>query len=46
MCLGISIYYVIARWDELTGGARGLFGLPRPDPILVPFIGTISLIRR
>ena len=33
MCLGISIYYVIARWDELTGGRQGLFGLPRPDPI-------------
>jgi branched-chain amino acid transport system permease protein len=42
MCLGISIYYVIARWDELTGGARGLFGLPRPDAIALPFIGTIS----
>lgn len=42
MCLGISIYYVIARWDDLTGGARGLFGLPRPEPIPVPFIGSIS----
>ena len=42
MCLGISIYYVIARWDELTGGARGLFGLPRPGPIPLPFIGTIA----
>lgn len=37
MCLGIAIYYVIARWEDLTGGARGLFGLPRPDPILLPF---------
>ncbi|MGC1402440.1 MAG: branched-chain amino acid ABC transporter permease [Thermodesulfobacteriota bacterium] len=42
MCLGISIYYVIARWDELTGGARGLFGLPRPDPIAIPLVGQIS----
>jgi len=33
MCLGIAIYYVIARWDDFTGGARGLFGLPRPDPL-------------
>ncbi len=42
MCLGISIYYVIARWDELTGGARGLFGIPRPTPIPVPVFGEIS----
>jgi len=42
MCLGIAIYYVIARWDDVTGGARGLFGLPRPDPITLPWLGTIS----
>jgi len=42
MCLGISLYYVIARWDELTGGARGLFGIPRPSPISLPFIGKVS----
>ncbi len=42
MCLGISLYYVIARWDGLTGGARGLFGIPRPAPLLLPFIGKIS----
>jgi len=42
MCLGIAIYYVIARWDDVTGGARGLFGLPRPDPIALPWLGTIS----
>ncbi len=42
MCLGIAIYYVIARWEDLTGGARGLFGLPRPDPIPLPFGGVIS----
>jgi len=42
MCLGIAIYYVIARWEDLTGGARGLFGLPRPDPIFLPFDVTIT----
>ena len=42
MCLGISLYYVVARWDELTGGARGLFGIPRPNPISLPFVGAIS----
>jgi branched-chain amino acid transport system permease protein len=42
MCLGICIYYVIARWDDLTGGARGLFGIPRPTPISLPFLGEVS----
>jgi branched-chain amino acid transport system permease protein len=42
MCLGISLYYVIARWDGLTGGARGLFGIPRPPPIPLPLIGKVS----
>jgi branched-chain amino acid transport system permease protein len=42
MCLGISLYYVIARWDSLTGGARGLFGIPRPSPIPLPFVGKVS----
>jgi branched-chain amino acid transport system permease protein len=42
MCLGIAIYHVIARWDDFTGGARGLFGLPRPDPIPLPWGGTLS----
>jgi branched-chain amino acid transport system permease protein len=42
MCLGISIYYVIARWDELTGGARGVFGIPRPSPVPLPLVGEIS----
>lgn len=42
MCLGIAIYYVIARWDDVTGGARGLFGLHRPDPLVIPFLGTVS----
>jgi len=42
MCLGIAIYYVIARWDDFTGGARGLFGLPRPEAIPLPFGKEIS----
>jgi branched-chain amino acid transport system permease protein len=42
MCLGIAIYYVIARWDDFTGGARGLFGLPRPNPVPLPLAGTLS----
>jgi branched-chain amino acid transport system permease protein len=42
MCLGIAIYHIIARWDDFTGGARGLFGLPRPNPIPLPWGGTLA----
>jgi len=42
MCLGIAIYYVIARWDDFTGGARGIFGLTRPEAIPLPFGKEIS----
>ncbi len=42
MCLGLAIYYVIARWDDFTGGARGIFGVPRPEPLSLPGLGQIS----
>jgi len=42
MCLGIAIYYVIARWDDFTGGARGIFGVPRPEPLAVLFLGELT----
>ena len=42
MCLGIAIYYVIARWDDFTGGARGIFGLTRPEAIPLPLGKEIS----
>ncbi len=42
MCLGIAIFYVVARWDAVTGGASGLFGIPRPGSIPLPFGGEIS----
>ena len=42
MRLGLAIYYVIARWDDFTGGARGIFGVPRPEPLSLPGLGQIS----
>lgn len=42
MCLGIAIYYVIARWDDFTGGARGIFGVARPEPLNIPLLGRLS----
>ncbi|MBB6450876.1 branched-chain amino acid transport system permease protein [Geomicrobium halophilum] len=33
LCVGYIIYLVIYQWDELTGGVRGLIGVPPPSPI-------------
>jgi len=26
------------QWEDLTGGSTGIFGIPRPDPIVIPGI--------
>ncbi|MGD6793545.1 branched-chain amino acid ABC transporter permease [Metabacillus indicus] len=33
MCVGFIIYLVIDKWDEVTGGVRGLIGIPVPSPL-------------
>ncbi len=33
LIVGYLIYLMIDKWDELTGGVRGLIGIPIPDPI-------------
>lgn len=33
MCVGFIIYMTIDKWDEVTGGVRGLIGIPVPSPI-------------
>ncbi|MDQ0860303.1 branched-chain amino acid ABC transporter permease [Bacillus sp. V2I10] len=33
MCVGFIIYLTIDKWDEVTGGVRGLIGIPVPSPI-------------
>ncbi|MDF0725414.1 branched-chain amino acid ABC transporter permease [Cytobacillus sp. S13-E01] len=33
MCVGVIIYLIIDKWDDLTGGVRGLIGIPSPDAI-------------
>ena len=30
---GYLIYLLIDKWEDLTGGVRGLIGIPKPDPI-------------
>ncbi|MCM3586779.1 branched-chain amino acid ABC transporter permease [Mesobacillus maritimus] len=33
LCVGYIIYLVIDKWDSLTGGVRGLIGIPAPGNI-------------
>ncbi|UOE95661.1 branched-chain amino acid ABC transporter permease [Alkalihalobacillus sp. LMS39] len=33
LSVGFLIYLVLYKWDELTGGVRGLIGIPNPTPI-------------
>lgn len=33
LCIGVIINLVIEKWDGLTGGVRGLIGIPAPDNI-------------
>lgn len=42
MCFNVIVTVVIDSWEELTEGARGLLGIPRPAPIPLPFGGQIS----
>jgi branched-chain amino acid transport system permease protein len=36
MCFNVIITVVIDSWEELTDGARGLLGIPKPGPIPLP----------
>ena len=33
MCIGIIINLVIEKWESVTGGVRGLIGIPKPTSI-------------
>jgi branched-chain amino acid transport system permease protein len=33
LCVGYIIYLIIYQWDSLTGGVRGLIGIPAPTPL-------------
>ncbi|MFW6081265.1 MAG: branched-chain amino acid ABC transporter permease [Desulfosalsimonas sp.] len=42
LCFGVILWIVAGNWIELTGGHNGIFGIPRPSPIAVPFFGSIE----
>ncbi|MDI6878391.1 MAG: branched-chain amino acid ABC transporter permease [Desulfitobacteriaceae bacterium] len=33
LCIGVIINLVIEKWESLTGGVRGLIGIPKPSPL-------------
>lgn len=33
LCIGVVINLVIEKWESLTGGVRGLIGIPKPSPL-------------
>ncbi|MFP4572462.1 MAG: branched-chain amino acid ABC transporter permease [Desulfobacterales bacterium] len=42
LCFGVIVWIVAGNWIELTGGHNGIFGIPRPTPVPVPFFGQIE----
>lgn len=42
LCFGVIVWIVSGNWIEVTGGHNGIFGIPRPSPIPVPFFGDIE----
>ncbi len=42
LCFGVILFQVAENWIELTGGQNGIFGLDRPTPIPLPFLGTLE----
>jgi len=42
LCFGVIITIVAGNWVDLTGGHTGLLGIPRPNPLTLPFAGKIE----
>jgi branched-chain amino acid transport system permease protein len=42
LAFGVVVWVVAGNWVEVTGGANGIFGIPRPSPIPIPFLGEIE----
>lgn len=42
LCFGVILWIVAGNWIEVTGGHNGIFGIDRPTPIPIPFVGTLE----
>jgi len=42
LAFGVIVWIVAGNWTQVTGGQNGIFGIPRPTPIPIPFFGEIE----
>jgi len=42
LAFNIVVTLIIDRWDSFTGGADGIWGIPKPEPLNIPFLGQIA----
>lgn len=42
LCFGVIIWIVAGNWIQLTGGHNGIFGIPQPTPLRLPWLGEIE----
>lgn len=42
LCFGVILWIVAGNWIQLTGGHNGIFGIPLPSSIPIPFLGEID----
>lgn len=42
LCFGVIVYLVAGSWIDVTGGYTGLVGIPKPNPMTIPFVGEIT----
>jgi branched-chain amino acid transport system permease protein len=42
MCFGVIISIVAGNWIDFTGGYNGIVGIPLPNPIPLPLIGSLG----
>lgn len=44
LCFGVILWIVAGNWIGLTGGHNGIFGIPRPSSIVVPYLFKIEFV--
>lgn len=42
LCFGVILWIIAGNWIEVTGGHNGIFGIPMPTAVHVPWLGDIE----
>ncbi|MBI4963176.1 MAG: branched-chain amino acid ABC transporter permease [Desulfomonile tiedjei] len=42
LCFGVIVSIVAGNWIDLTGGHNGIVGISLPNPLSIPWVGTIG----